>query len=126
MNAVLPSPHFETRRSTIDVLNSACFCFSLDGQALARALDSELGQPGLSELVRQRCPFLFSAVPVFVAAPQLHRMAQLMLAVESVVALPAYREQVLAAAPSIARLGTPGPLGVFFGYDFHLSEGHLG
>lgn len=126
MNAVLPSPHFETRRSTIDVLNSACFCFSLDGQALARALDSELGQPGLSELVRQRCPFLFSAVPVFVAAPQLHRMAQVMLAVESVVALPAYREQVLAAAPSIARLGTRGPLGVFFGYDFHLSEGHLG
>ena len=126
MNAVLPLPQLEARRSTIDVLNSACFCFSLDGQALARALDSELGQPGLSALVRQRCPFLFSAVPVFVAAPQLHRMAQVMQAVESVVALPAYREQALAAAPSIARLGNGGPLGVFFGYDFHLSEGHLG
>ena len=122
----MPSPQLEVRRSTIDVLNSACFCFSLDGQALARALDSELGQPGLSAMVRQRCPFLFSAVPVFVAAPQLHHMAKVMQAVESVVALPAYREQVLAAAPSIARLGNGGPLGVFFGYDFHLSEGHLG
>ena len=126
MNAFLSPLQPEARRSTLDMLNSACFCFSLDGHALARALDSELGQPGLSEMVRQRCPFLFAALPVFVATPQLHRMAQVMQAIESVVALPAYREQVLAAAPSIARLGTRGPLGVFFGYDFHLSEGHLG
>ena len=108
------------------MLNSACFCISLDARALARALDSELGQPGLSEMVRQRCPFLFAALPVFVATPQLHRMAQVMQAVESVVALPAFREQVLGAAPAIAGLSTRGPLGAFFGYDFHLSEGHLG
>ncbi len=123
MNAVLPSPHVG---SPIDVLNSACFCVSLDGDALARALDLELGQPGLAAMVRQRCPFLFAAQPVFVAAAQLQRMAQVMQAVESVVALPAYREQVLAAAPAIARLGTRGPLSVFFGYDFHLHEGRLG
>ena len=108
------------------MLNSACFCLSLDQNALARALDSELGQPGLSAMVRERCPFLFAALPVFVATPQLHRMAQVMQAVEAVVALPQYREQVLDAAPAIARLGTRGPLGAFFGYDFHLSEGHLG
>ena len=108
------------------MLNSACFCLSLDGEAMARALDSELGQPGLSDMVRQRCPSVFAALPVFVATPQLHRMAQVMQAVESVVALPAFREQVLSAAPAIARLGTRGPLGVFFGYDFHLSEGNLG
>ena len=53
-------------------------------------------------------------------------MAQVMQALESVVALPAFREQVLAAAPAIARVGTRGPLGVFFGYDFHLSHGRLG
>ncbi|MFH1813206.1 MAG: hypothetical protein ABIF28_03455 [Pseudomonadota bacterium] len=126
MNADLQPPPREARRSAIDMLNSACFCLSLDRKALAHALDLELGQPGLAEMVRQRCPFLFAALPVFVATPQLHRMAQVMEAVESVVALPAYREQVLGAAPDIARLGTCGPLGVFFGYDFHLSEGHLG
>ncbi|AOW13347.1 hypothetical protein LPB72_09885 [Hydrogenophaga crassostreae] len=109
----------------MDLLNGACFCFSLDESALARALDSVLGQAGLAEMVRQRCPFLFAAQPVFVPAPQLQRMAQVMQAVESVVALPAFREQVLAAAPQIARLGTSGPLGVFFGYDFHLSHGQL-
>ena len=125
MNAVLPLPQLEAPRSAVDLLNSACFCFSLDQAALARALDSELGQPGLSEMVRQRCPFLYAAQPVFVAAPQLQRMAQVMQAVESVVALPAYREHVLATAPAIAQLGTSGPLGVFFGYDFHLSKGRL-
>ena len=78
MNAILPTPQFEAHRSAIDMLNSACFCFSLDQNALARALDSELGQSGLSEMVRQRCPFLFAALPVFVATPQLHRMAQVM------------------------------------------------
>lgn len=122
----MTTPQTDSPRSTVDMLNSACFCFSLDETALTRALDSELGQPGLSELVRQRCPFLFSAQPVFVAQPQLQRMAQVVQAIESVVALPAYREQVLAAAPPIARLGTSGPLGVFFGYDFHLSQGRLG
>lgn len=126
VNAGLQPSPLEAPRSAIDTLNGACFCFSLDGEALARALDTELGQPGLSEMVRQRCPFLFAALPVFVATPQLHRMAQVMQAVESVVTLPAYREQVLDAAPAIARLGTRGPLGAFFGYDFHLSEGHLG
>ncbi|MBD9667409.1 hypothetical protein IB278_25845 [Variovorax sp. VRV01] len=53
-------------------------------------------------------------------------MAQVVRAVESVVALPAYREQALAAAPAIARLGSAGPRGVFFGYDFHLDQDHLG
>ncbi|MBC7435932.1 MAG: hypothetical protein H7332_07675 [Bdellovibrionales bacterium] len=109
-----------------DALNSACFCLNVDKDALAHALDSELGRPGLAELVRQRCPFMFAARAVFVAAPQLQRMAEVVRAVESVVQLPAYREQVLSAAPAIARLGSGGPLGAFFGYDFHVSHGQLG
>lgn len=125
-DTVLSSPPIHSPSVAAEALNHACFCLSLDQNALAGALDSELGQPGLAEMIRSRCPFLFSAQPVFVAAPQLQRMAQVMQAVESVVALPAYREQVLAAAPAIARLGTVGPLGVFFGYDFHLDQGHLG
>ncbi len=112
--------------NAIDTLNRDCFCFSLDREALAYTLDAELGSPGLSALLRERCPSVFAAQPVFVAAPQLQRIAQVVRAVESVVALPAYREQVLAAAPAIARHATGGPLGVFFGYDFHLDQGRLG
>ena len=130
MNADLSLPHLgatvESHGSDVDELNCACFCFSLDKDALARELDSELGQPGLSVMVRERCPYLFAAQPVFVAATQLQRMAQVMQAIESVVALPTYQEQVLATAPAIARLGHSGPKGAFFGYDFHLNQGHLG
>ena len=110
----------------IEQLNNECFCFSLDREALAHALDAELGQPGLSALMRERCPSAFAAQPVFVAAPPLRRIAQVVHAVETVVALPAYREQVLAAAPAIARIGAGGPQGVLFGYDFHLDRGRLG
>ena len=134
MKADLPLPFLAAPRvspvvspvSAVDALNRACFCFSLDQDALAQALDSELGQQGLSAMVRERCPYLFAAQPVFVAATQLQRMAQVMQAIESVVALPAYQEQVLATAPAIVRLGLNGPKGAFFGYDFHLNQGHLG
>ena len=120
------SPHSCAPPGPVDALNRECFCLSLDEDALARSLDSELGRPELSELVRQRCPYLFAARPVFVPALQLRRMGQVVQAVESVVALPAYREQVLAAAPAVARMGVSGPRGAFFGYDFHLDHGHLG
>ena len=127
MNIALPVTDAAPDPSAIDALNRECFCFSLDRDALARALDSELGRPGLSDMVRERCPFAFAAQPVFVAAPQLQRMAQVVQAVESVVALPAFREQALADAPPIARQGgASGPLGVFYGYDFHIDQGRLG
>ena len=112
--------------SAQEALNKGCFCLTLDNAALARALDSELAGVHLSELVRERCPYVFSARPVFVDAAQTLRMADVIHAVESVVALPAYRDQVLQAAPAIARLGAAGPKGVFFGYDFHVGRDRLG
>jgi len=46
---------------SIEALNRGCFCVRFDLTALARALDFELGQPGLAEMVRLRCPFVFAA-----------------------------------------------------------------
>ncbi|MEO5672818.1 MAG: hypothetical protein ABIR26_19180 [Ramlibacter sp.] len=112
--------------NTVEVLNRECFCVSLDQDALRRALDAEIGQPGLFELVQQRCPYLFAARPIFVSAPHLERMAALVRAIESVVALPAYREAVLSQAPPIARHDPGGALGVFFGYDFHVTANGFG
>ncbi|MBT9525701.1 MAG: hypothetical protein IV105_10625 [Rhizobacter sp.] len=110
----------------VEALNNECFCISLDDAALRHALEQELGQPGLADLVAQRCPFLFSARPVFVSAAHLQRMAEVVRAVEAVVALPAYREEVLAGAPEIARHLPGGARSVFFGYDFHLAGDTLG
>jgi hypothetical protein len=109
-----------------EALNHDCFCYSLDRDALAGALESELGQPGLSALIRERCPFVFAAQPVFVAPQALRQIAKVVRAVETVVAMPAYREQVLADAPPIARSRARAPRGVCFGYDFHWNHGRLG
>jgi hypothetical protein len=49
-------------------------------------------------------------------------MQEIIDAVESVVALPAFRAAVLEYAPPIARFD-PGSRGVFLGYDFHLGHG---
>ena len=111
---------------SIQALNSECFCISLDTEALRRALQAEMGPPDLFDLVRERCPYLFAARPVFVSQAHLARMAALVQAIESVVALPAYREEVLARSPAIARHDPGGALGVFFGYDFHVTEGGFG
>jgi hypothetical protein len=107
-----------------DALNAGCFCIGLDEHALTRALEDELGQPGLAKLLRERCPYVFAARPVFVASEHLQRMATVVRAVESLVGLPAWRERVLGAAPDIAG-HAPGARGVFYGYDFHLSGDRL-
>lgn len=107
-------------------LNTECSCIGLDDDALRRALDSELGTPGLVDLMEERCPTVFAARPVFVSRTHLERMAAVVRAVESVVALPAYREAVLADAPAIARHHADAARSVFFGYDFHLEGDRLG
>lgn len=104
-------------------LNQDCVCLTLDDEALARALDAELGESGLPDLVRERCPFVFAAQPVFLSAAHVRSMAEVVRAIESVVAMPAYREEVLGAAPEIARTAAAGAEGVFLGYDFHLDGG---
>ena len=109
----------------IEALNRECFCMSLDSEALATALESELGSPGLSAQVRRQCPYLFSAQPVFVSREHLDRMARVIAAIESVVSLPAWRDAALSRAPATARREV-GARGVFLGYDFHLDGGHLG
>src|SRR5690606_21336163 len=113
------------RAGMIEALNRECFCMSLDSEALATALESELGSPGLSAHVRRQCPYLFSAQPVFVSREHLDRMARVIAAIESVVSLPAWRDAALSRAPATARREV-GARGVFLGYDFHLDRDGLG
>lgn len=107
-------------------LNAGCFCVSLEDGLLRDALSTELGSPEIVRLIDERCPYLFSARPVFLSESQQARMAAVITAVESVVALPTYRQLVLANAPEMARHDPGGVAGVFFGYDFHVSGDHIG
>ena len=115
-----------TGANSIEILNSECFCISLDTKALKQALATEIGQPGLFDLIQQRCPYLFATRPVFVSKANMARMEQVIHAIESVVALPAYRDKVLGESPHIASHNPGGAMSVFFGYDFHVTEDGFG
>ena len=106
----------------IETLNRDCFCVSLDADVLRRAIESDPAAHGLHRLIAERCPHLFAALPVFVSRRHVDAMAGIIEAVESVIALPAYREAALERAPAIARFA-PGTPGAFMGYDFHLDAG---
>ncbi|MDR2165631.1 MAG: hypothetical protein LBO79_08480 [Zoogloeaceae bacterium] len=89
----------------------------IDPDALARGL----ARCGLDAgALRASHPALLSDAVVRVDARDQRTMAELVAAIEEVVALPVYREAVLAWAPAIAR-HDPGYPGVFLGYDFHLT-----
>ena len=104
-----------------EALNQGCFCISLDREALRRAIEADRAAHGLSDLIAERCPNIFAALPVFVSREHVDAMAAVIRATEAVVALPAYRDTVLARSPAIAR-HDPRARGVFMGYDFHLGE----
>jgi hypothetical protein len=102
-------------------LNAACFCITLEREALLNALDREAGVSDFSATHLTARPHLFSDVASFVRADDLSKMQAVVAAVEKVVRLPGYQDEVLQRAPAIAR-ADHGPIGAFMGYDFHLGE----
>ncbi len=102
-------------------LNRHCACRSLDLERLRRQLEAEPALLGLAAEITRSRPHLFSATAVFIPPATLQAMAELVAAIEAVVALPGFRAEALRRAPAIAQLDH-GPLGVFMGFDFHLGD----
>jgi hypothetical protein len=105
--------------SLAETLNRDCQCISIDPRVLQQELAASIGDAGFYRALTADRPHLFSSSAVFVSGQHTRRMADIIAAVESVVALPAYRAHVLGRAPAIAAFD-PGTPGVFLGYDFHL------
>jgi len=107
-------------RDISDRLNQECFCITLNQDVLRRALEKEMGDAQLSAAFIEARPHLFSNTPVFLSEGQIAAMLRIVRAIEAATALTGYRDAVLSWAPDTAR-HDPGPLGVFMGYDFHLT-----
>ena len=105
----------------VEPLNRQCFCISLDSAALKRELETKTGTHNLPPMILENYPNMFASIPVFISRQHLERMAAIIAAVESVVALPAYRKIILKDAPAIAQFNGSGAKGVFLSYDFHLA-----
>lgn len=102
-------------------LNQGCLCITLDRDALRRAFEEETGDPDFCGALLRTRPHLFANVAVFVSADTISQMLSVVRIIETVSALPAYREAALAWAPPTA-LFDPGPIGAFMGYDFHVTS----
>jgi hypothetical protein len=103
-----------------DKLNAGCFCTTLDRNKLLQHLKTGTGHEKMWAELQLTHPHLFASTPTFVSEHDLLRMLATVQAVERISRLEAYRQQVLSYAPEIARRDF-GPLGVFMGYDFHLT-----
>lgn len=100
-------------------LNRDCQCVSMEIDALQQKLHAGLDET-MSALLADR-PHLFAQLSVFIGQADIDAMARIIAAVEQVVALPQYQAAIAQWMPSIAQ--TPyAAAGIFFGYDFHLSE----
>lgn len=96
--------HFDVDQDFIAHLNGECLPWAgMDAEALQRTLQQQGDE--WYRLVSERCPHLFAKVPVFISDLQLQQMQQVIAAAE----------QALGAAED------GEPLGVFYGYDFHLN-----
>lgn len=101
--------------SSAEKLNSGCFCKTLNRAELDGLLKSDT----LNLDLLNSHPQLFSNTSVFISPTQLLQMKNLVHAVERVVQLPEYQQQILPHADKSAIFDS-GTGGVFMGYDFHL------
>ena len=113
----LITPFPDDCKSAAEVLNRDCACISLDHAALEKAL----GEETFYRELRETRPHLFSDSVVFVGRRHMQHMAELVAAMEAIVALPAWQERVLGWAPASAHR-TCAARGVFLGYDFHIGD----
>lgn len=101
-----------------EAMNLGCLCSTLQRDLLQARMDARLRVE--AQQLAQTHPHLFSATPVFISTEDEGRIRAAVAALHRAAALPGYRDAALARAPEIARHEF-GPLGVFMGYDFHLT-----
>jgi len=109
-----------SEKSLATELNRSCDCGVVDLPALRSHLDSHLVEDGVVGLIEQSHPHLFTDTPVFIDGEHVVGMQRIIEAVEQIVRMPQYQNDVLVGAPAISRIDR-GPTGVFMGYDFHMT-----
>ena len=95
---------------------------TLDQNMLLQHLKIDSGHKKMWGELQLTHPHLFANTPTFVSEQNLLGMLATTQSAERVSRLGPYQEQVLSAAPEIARRDF-GPHGVFMGYDFHVTPG---
>ncbi|MDR7306645.1 hypothetical protein [Rhodoferax saidenbachensis] len=103
-----------------DALNHSCRCQTLDTAQLQRELGRNAGLRDVAGTLARTHPHLFSNTAVFASQATVQAVQNAVAALERTLSLPAWTQQVLPIANPIAQ-ADHGPLGVFMGYDFHIT-----
>jgi hypothetical protein len=103
-----------------DALNHGCRCQTLDADQLRRELGRNAGLRDIAGTLALTHPHLFSNTAVFASQATVQAVQNAVAALERTLSLPAWAQQVLPTANPIAQ-ADHGPLGVFMGYDFHIT-----
>jgi len=104
-----------------EAMNLGCLCSTLQTERLHQELSARTGRDDAGERLATLQPHLFSRSSVFITDRDLARLEDAVAALHRIASLPGYE------AAALERQGGPlprdhGPLGVFMGYDFHLSQ----
>lgn len=111
----------ELATSTLaDALNQGCYCKTLDPEQLRSELGRDAGLRDVASTLQQTHPHLFSSTAVFASHATVQAVQNAVAAIERTLSLPAWAQQVLPGASALAQ-ADHGPLGVFMGYDFHIT-----
>ena len=106
--------------SLADALNHGCRCQTRDADQLRQEIGRNAGLRDVASTLAQTHTHLFSSTAVFAAQATVEAVQAAVAAIERTLSLPAWAAQVLPGASAIAQVDR-GPLGVFMGYDFHLT-----
>jgi len=110
-----------TSNTLADALNRSCHCINVNPDTLQASLETRLGESGAWPRLRESHPHLLADSPVFISRDHIDRMKAVIEAIGRVAELESFQKRVLQWAPGIAA-SVYGPQGVFFGYDFHLTN----
>lgn len=103
-----------------DALNHGCHCQTLDPAQLLHELGRDVGLRDVASTLAVTHPHLFSNTAVFASQATVQAVQTAVAAIERTLSRPAWAQQVLPGASAMAQ-ADHGPLGVFMGYDFHIT-----
>jgi hypothetical protein len=106
-----------SEHNVADLLNRGCDCAVTDLPKLRARLETVL-EPTRS--IVESHPHLFSEMPVFLDPAHASEMRRIVAAIDATTQLSTYQEAVLGAAGDLTRID-PRTLGVFMGFDFHIT-----
>ena len=100
-------------------LNQQCQCVAQSHQALRELLSQQGDEGSIYDMIVNERSNMIAKARVFISEHCLQKQRDIIMAIETVIAMPAFQQHVLTYAPEAAHF-QPLARGVFFGYDFHL------